>query len=99
MFNDHQPDSEPIEATFELNDTLYAKAEIPPTDEVYLWLGANVMLSYPIGEAETLLESKLAAAQQSLANCEEDLDFLREQITVSRVRAEHDGILKAFIDT
>jgi prefoldin subunit 5 len=77
-----QPDSDPIEATFELNDTLYAKANIPPTDEVYLWLGANVMLAYPISEAETLLEGKLNAAQQNLANCEEDLDFLREQITV-----------------
>lgn len=78
-----QPGSDPIEATFELNDTLYAKALVPPTDEVYLWLGANVMLAYPMAEAETLLESRLAAAQESLANCEEDLDFLREQITVN----------------
>lgn len=55
---------------------------MPPTDEVYLWLGASVMLAYPIDEAETLLESKFEAARQNLANCEEDLDFLREQITV-----------------
>ena len=41
------------------------------------------MLSYPVDDAEELLASKLAAAQQNLANCEEDLDFLREQITVS----------------
>lgn len=40
------------------------------------------MLSYPIDEAEELLASKFAAAKQSLENCEEDLDFLREQITV-----------------
>lgn len=40
------------------------------------------MLSYPIDEAEELLTTKLSAAKQSLANCEEDLDFLREQITV-----------------
>ncbi len=40
------------------------------------------MLSYPIDEAETLLDSKLQAAKLSLSNCEEDLDFLREQITV-----------------
>jgi Prefoldin subunit len=45
---------------------------------------ANVMLSYPIPEAESLLESKLSAAKQNLLNCEEDLDFLREQITVRR---------------
>ncbi|KAL8834176.1 MAG: hypothetical protein Q9170_003877 [Blastenia crenularia] len=80
-----KPGSEPIETTFELNDTLYAKAEIPPTNEVYLWLGANVMLSYPVEDAETLLESKLATAQDSLENCEEDLDFLREQITTLEV--------------
>lgn len=41
------------------------------------------MLSYPIDEAEQMLGSKLNAAKASLANCEEDLDFLREQITVS----------------
>ena len=44
---------------------------------------ANVMLSYPLAEAIELLEQKLGAAQKSLANCEEDSDFLREQITVS----------------
>ena len=40
------------------------------------------MLSYPIPEAEELLTNKLSAAQQSLSNCEEDMDFLREQVTV-----------------
>ncbi|KAI4229647.1 MAG: hypothetical protein L6R36_000694 [Xanthoria steineri] len=85
FLHSRKPGSEPLETTFELNDTLYAKATIPPTDEVYLWLGANVMLAYPVAEAETLLESKLATAQQSLENCEEDLDFLREQITTLEV--------------
>lgn len=78
-------DAEPLETTFELNDTLYAKAVVPPTDEVYLWLGANVMLAYPIDEAVELLDGKLSAAKTSLANCEEDLDFLREQITTMEV--------------
>lgn len=40
------------------------------------------MLSYPVDEAEELLNSKLSSAKLSLSNCEEDLDFLREQITV-----------------
>lgn len=77
-----KPNAEPLETHFELNDTLYAKAQVPATEEVYLWLGANVMLAYPIEEAETLLGDKLEAAQSGLVNCEEDLDFLREQITV-----------------
>lgn len=29
-----------------------------------------------------MLQEKLAAAESSLRNCEEDLEFLREQITV-----------------
>ena len=40
------------------------------------------MLAYPLAEAQTLLESKIDAARSSRVNCEEDLDFLREQITV-----------------
>ncbi|KAL9029549.1 MAG: hypothetical protein Q9196_002229, partial [Gyalolechia fulgens] len=80
-----KPSSDPIETIFELNETLFARAEIPPTDEVYLWLGANVMLAYPTPEAEKLLQSKLSTAQRSLENCEEDLDFLREQITTLEV--------------
>lgn len=73
-----------LEASFELNDTLYSRASISPadTEEVYLWLGANVMLAYPIAEAEDLLQEKLSAAQLTLSNCEEDQEFLREQITV-----------------
>jgi len=78
-------DAEPLETTFELSDTLYAKALVPPPNEVYLWLGANVMLAYPIEEAEALLQSKLKTAQDSLQSCEEDLDFLREQITTMEV--------------
>lgn len=40
------------------------------------------MLAYPLDEAETMLQEKLTAAEASLGNCEEDLEFLREQITV-----------------
>ncbi|GAB7361207.1 hypothetical protein MBLNU230_g1270t1 [Neophaeotheca triangularis] len=76
---------EPLDAHFELNDTLYAKAHIQQTKEVYLWLGANVMLSYELQEARELLSEKLGAARTSLANCREDLDFLREQITTMEV--------------
>lgn len=40
------------------------------------------MLAYPVAEAEEMLREKLAAAERSLSNCEEDLEFLREQVTV-----------------
>jgi hypothetical protein len=48
------------------------------------------MLSYPIDEAESLLDTKLKAAKLSLSNCEEDLDFLREQITVIPISSCYD---------
>ncbi|KAL4808838.1 prefoldin subunit 3 [Aspergillus unguis] len=81
------PDAAPLETNFELNDTLYARATVDPkdTEEVYLWLGANVMLAYPIEEAVQMLQEKLSAAELSLANCDEDLEFLREQITTLEV--------------
>lgn len=43
------------------------------------------MLSYPLAEAISLLTSKLAAANTSLAQTERDLDFLRDQITTMEV--------------
>ncbi|KAF9261017.1 Prefoldin, subunit 3 [Marasmius fiardii PR-910] len=74
-----------LRTSFELNDTLFAEAELEETDTVYLWLGANVMLSYKIPVAIELLKSKLQAAETSLANTVEDLEFLREQLTVMEV--------------
>lgn len=40
------------------------------------------MLAYPLDEAEALLDGRLGNAKRNLENCEEDLEFLREQITV-----------------
>ncbi|KAG1824190.1 Prefoldin subunit 3 [Suillus variegatus] len=75
----------PLTTTFELNDTLFAEAELEDTDIVYLWLGANVMLSYKLSEAASLLRSKLDLAEASLKATIEDLEFLREQLTVMEV--------------
>lgn len=85
--NNTKPSSDEIETTFSLQDTLYAKAKIRPAsiDEVYLWLGANVMVAYSLDEAEDLLQTKLDKAKESLAAAEEDLEFLRIQITTLEV--------------
>ncbi|MCO5598672.1 hypothetical protein L7F22_052769 [Adiantum nelumboides] len=76
---------EELETHFELNDTLYAKATIPPVESVNLWLGANVMLSYPIQEAIDLLTKRLQGSKDSLKVIGEDLEFLRDQITTMEV--------------
>ena len=100
---DEDTAKKPLRTTFELNDTLYAEAELEDTDTVYLWLGvcslrcycvsltensipkANVMLSYKLPAAITLLSSKLEGAEQTLDNIIADLEFLREQMTVMEV--------------
>ena len=76
-----------METTFPLADTLYAKAAVRPKEleEVYLWLGANVMVAYPLAEAEEMLGGKLETAKESLRAAEEDLEFLRVQITTLEV--------------
>lgn len=33
----------PLATTFELNDTLYAEAQLEDTDTVYLWLGVGLV--------------------------------------------------------
>uniref|UniRef100_V5F2I9 Protein tyrosine phosphatase n=1 Tax=Kalmanozyma brasiliensis (strain GHG001) TaxID=1365824 RepID=V5F2I9_KALBG len=85
FLKDKKDDPESIETTFELNDTLYAKAKLDPVNTVHLWLGANVMLEYPLDEAISLLTGKLSGAEKSLTTSKEDLDFLREQITIMEV--------------
>ena len=42
---------------FAISDQIFAKAKVPVTDSVNLWLGANVMLEYPLEEAGDLLVS------------------------------------------
>lgn len=50
-----------------------------------LWLGANVMLEYPITEARDLLQSKLDTAKKTMGQVDEDLEFIRDQITTMEV--------------
>lgn len=40
---DEERVKKPIKTTFELNDTLYAEAELEDTDTVYLWLGVRFL--------------------------------------------------------
>jgi len=82
---DDDAGQKPLKTTFELNDTLYAEAELENTESVYLWLGANVMLEYKLPAAIKLLTSKLEVAQTGLNNAVEDLEFLREQLTIMEV--------------
>lgn len=70
---------------FLMSSQIYSRARIPPTETVWLWLGANVLLEYPLDEAKTLLTKNLTTSQSNLKQIEEDLEFLRDQITTSEV--------------
>lgn len=80
-----QERNESTQTHFELNDTLYAHAEIEPVDTVNLWLGANIMLAYPLDEAVELLKRNLSGAEKTLEAIMADMDFLRDQLTVCEV--------------
>jgi len=74
-----------METQFLLSDQVFAKAEIPPTDKVCLWLGANVMLEYSLEDAEQLLSKNLTSAEKNLSEIGFDLDYLRDQMTITEV--------------
>ena len=57
----------PLSTRFLLSDNVYARAVVPPTENVCLWLGANVMLEYEIHDASNVLAQNLEAAQTSLS--------------------------------
>lgn len=43
---DGEEPKKPLKTTFELNDTLFAEAELEETDTVYLWLGVCSPFSF-----------------------------------------------------
>lgn len=74
-----------VKVDFMVSHNLWAKAEVPVTDKVCLWLGANVMCEYPHDEALELLTKNLNNANTTLKSNEQTIDFLRDQITVCEV--------------
>jgi prefoldin subunit 5 len=85
--DDDDEDSNIIQTNYELNDTLYTKADIDTSklESVYLWLGADVMLDYPLDEAVELLNERLENNNKQLEIVKEDLRFLKENITTMEV--------------
>lgn len=65
------------ETRFLLSEQVFLKTTVPPTKLVCLWLGANVMLEYPLDEAEVLLKLNMESTEENLRCLEHDQDFLR----------------------
>ncbi|KAH9624708.1 hypothetical protein KSS87_015607 [Heliosperma pusillum] len=75
---------EPLLADFEVSEGIYSRARIEDSDSVCLWLGANVMLEYSCEEASSLLTKNLENAKASLDVLVGDLQFLRDQVTITQ---------------
>jgi hypothetical protein len=71
---------------YALSDGVFARAALRgDTAAVGLWLGAGVMVEYPLDEAKALLEGNLSAAEQSAEQLGKDLDRVKDGLTVTEV--------------
>lgn len=73
------------EYTYQLSENIWSKANVSPTNCVCLWLGANVMLEYTLDEAVELLRTNEANAKTTIGSLDEDMAFLRDQLTTTEV--------------
>ena len=85
MLCEKQGTGEELDMNFELTDSVYAKAKVKDADSVFLWLGANVMLEYPLDEAQTLLETNHENCKRNLETNKSDLAFVKDNITITEV--------------
>ena len=82
----YESEAKAIDTNFLLSDNIWARAKVPnTTGKVGLWLGANVMVEYTYDEAIKLLGKNLANAEAKIKETEDDLDFLKDQLTTSEV--------------
>lgn len=83
---EQEVENKSLETNFLISDNIWAKAKIPnDKGKVGLWLGANVMVEYDYDEATKLLERNMENAQIRIQQTEDDLNFLKDQITTTEV--------------
>lgn len=85
MLCDKAGSGEELDMNFELTDAVYAKAKVKDAESVYLWLGANVMLEYPLEEAKELLETNYQNCKNNLGTNRSDLAFVKDNVTITEV--------------
>lgn len=78
-------EGEEASVDFQLSDNIWTKATCKRNGMVNLWLGANVMLEYTYEDALTLLRKNLDGATTNLQSTDEDINFLKDQITTCEV--------------
>lgn len=76
--------NEPV-THFQIADGLYGTAKLKNDQKVSLWLGANLLVEYPLEEAEELLSNNLDKLDNQIKEVESNLVFLRDQIITTEV--------------
>lgn len=76
---------EQVTTSFSLAPQLHAEAELEQTGGVAVWLGANVALEYSYDDALVLLDEREKRLLDSLSQIDEDLAWLKDQITTMEV--------------
>lgn len=74
-----------VTVDFNLSDNILGQACLRNVTAVNLWLGANVMLEYPVEEAEVLLEQNLTMCERNLELNHEQYEYIQDCITTTQV--------------
>ncbi|KAI1711158.1 prefoldin subunit domain-containing protein [Ditylenchus destructor] len=82
-------DRNSVEITYKLDENIYSKAVVDDFSKVCVWLGANVMVEYGLEEAQEMLSKNLENIEKVNTDLEEELDFIRDQITTTEVNVAH----------
>ncbi|EFN58028.1 hypothetical protein CHLNCDRAFT_20219 [Chlorella variabilis] len=82
---DRQEAAESTVLDFSLSDQVFARARVADVSSVNLWLGAGVMLEYPLEEAQALLERQLAGCKQQLEVVQWEHEYIKDQLTTTEV--------------
>ncbi|CAL5219403.1 g1228 [Coccomyxa viridis] len=80
-----QEADEEVTLDFSLSEQVYAKAKVKDVTSVGLWLGADVMLDYPLEDAKQLLSTNLENAKRNLENNTRELEVLKDFTTITEV--------------
>lgn len=70
---------------FELADQVWSRSKVVGLTSLNLWLGAGVMVEYPLDEAKHLLETNLSNCKANLKTNASNIEFIKDCITVTEV--------------
>lgn len=82
---DKSESGDAVTVDFELAEGVFAKSKVKGATTVNLWLGAGVMVEYPLKEAQELLTTNLSNCKHNLKVVNEDLEYNKDNITTTEV--------------